>query len=147
MPTMKRPMMSISNDPAFSPRAINRAEITANTLLASRVPFLQGETEKERQRQRERMRVNVYVQHLFPFMFENEPKSGSGLCKCWTVNIQMEYIHPSVIRQMTGRRHGNLSPSASLFTYAYKSSCLYVFLNTYLYISVCQSPGQQTPVE
>lgn len=47
MPTMKRPMMSISNDPAFSPSAINRAEITANTLLASRVPFLQGETERE----------------------------------------------------------------------------------------------------
>lgn len=49
MPTMKRPMMSISNDPAFSPRAINRAEITANTLLASRVPFLQGERERERE--------------------------------------------------------------------------------------------------
>lgn len=90
-------MMSISKDPAFSPRAINRAEITANTLLASRVPFLQGVREREKRekegrgdktdRDRERMRVHVFVKHLFPFMSENEPKSGSGLCKCWTVGI------------------------------------------------------------
>lgn len=63
---MKRPMMSISKDRAFSPRANKRAAITAKPLFKSKVPFLNRETEGERSRsgRREEFRIATGKKNL-----------------------------------------------------------------------------------